>query len=211
MSQSGDPASSRCCLLGAGVRCLVQRGCWQVEVAGNFRGCIQRGGGVDTDDTVSQLWGPRAGAGRGRRAAQRVPGLVAHSEARAEAAWFAAGEGRRWECAAGSAALLRGPSSQPQASWGHDRAGPVLGDSTASAPPPLTHRALGEIRVVRIVRSDRRRGVVTADVAATAAAEETLRILRREPLRDRPDRPPPRPPAAHSPIRSYESILESRG
>lgn len=201
VGQSGEPASSCCCLLEAREGRWVRGGCWEVEAAWSFGGRIQRGGGVV--------------AGRGRAAEQggtgaqlaAVPGLAALTEVRAEAAWVAVREGRRSKRAAGRAALSRRPSSQPQESWGHDQTRPVLGGSTARAPPPLTYRNAEEVGVVRIVGRDRPRGASAAGVAATtAAAEKTLPVLRREPLRDCPVRPPPRPPAAYSPIRSEEPI-----
>lgn len=220
MGQPGEPASW-CCLRGAGERCVVQGGCWGVEAARDFRGCVRRGGGAGTDDTVSWLWGPRAGAGRGRRAVQggadaqlaAVPGRAARTEVRAQAARVAAGEGRRPERAAGGAALLRGPSSQPQAARGRDRARAVRAGSPASAPPPRAHRASGEVGVVRVVGGHRPRAAAAAGVgAAAAAAEETLAVLRREPLRGCPARLPPRTPAAAagSPIRSEEPTPGSR-
>lgn len=214
VGQPGEPAS--CCrrLLGAGERWPVQGGSWEVEAARSFRGCMERGGRVGTD-AVS--WRREPGAGRGRRAKQgrtgaqlaAVPGLPAHAEVRAQAARVAVGEGRRSERAAGGAALLRVPRSQPQASRGRVQTRAVPGRSAASALPPLTHRAAGEVGVVRIVGGDGLRGAAAAGVAA-AAAEETLPVLRREPLHGCLARPPPRPPAAGSPIRSEELTPGSR-
>lgn len=171
-----------------------------MEAARDFGGRIQRGGGARAGrgQTVEQ-------GGTGAQLAA-VLGLVARTEVRAEAAWVALRKGRRSKRAAGGAALLRRPSSQPQASWSHDQTRPVLGGLAARAPPPLTYRNVEEVRVVGIVGSDRPRGTVAA---TTAAAEKTLPVLRREPLRDCPVRPPPRPPAAHSSIRSEEAIPES--
>lgn len=219
VGQPGEPASCCRCLLGAGERCLVHGGCWEREAAQNFRDSIQRGGGVGTD-AASWRWGPRARARarRGRNAEQGgtgaqlavVPRLAAHTEVRAQAARVAFGEGRRSERAAGGAALLPAPRSQPQTSRGRDQTRRVLGESVASAPPRPTHRAAGEVGVVRIVRGRGLRAAAPAGVAATAAAEETFPVFRREPLHGCLARPPPRPPAARSPIRSEEPTPGSR-
>ncbi|XP_042636426.1 integrin alpha-E [Orycteropus afer afer] len=86
----------------------------------------------------------------------------------------------------------------------------VVGDSATRPPPRLTYRAAAEVGVVRVVRNDTLRGAAVAGVTATAAAAETLPVLRREPLSDCPSRPPPRPPATGSPIRSEEPAPGSR-
>lgn len=172
LGQPSEPAFC-CCLLVAVEGCWVQGGCWEV----NFRGCLQRGGRAGTEDTVSWPW--EAGARRGPTAEQggtgaqlsAVPGLAARTEVRAQSARVAVREGWRFERAAGGAAVLRTSSSQPQESWSHDQTRPVLGDSTARAPPPSTHRNAEEVWVVGIVGSDRLRGAAAAGVAATAAAE----------------------------------------
>lgn len=105
---------------------------------------------------------------------------------------------------------FRAPRSQPQAvSESSDLTRLPLA-SRAPAGLLRTHRAAGEVGVVRIVGDDRLRGAATVGVTATAA-EETLPVLRREPLYGCWAWLPPRPPAAGCPVRSEEPTSRVAG